>query len=164
MKILVMSDSHSGMSFMRRCVRALKPDVLIHLGDYWGDGESLGEEFPQLPLYHVPGNCDRYYTMPREPEIVCPTVGGVKFYLTHGHRHSVKLTTSFLIAAAREAGADAVLYGHTHQADCRTEQGMWVLNPGACGSSGGSVGLIEIENRQIISCRVLYQCDVEVYE
>jgi hypothetical protein len=38
---------------------------------------------------------------------------------------------------------------------------MWVLNPGACGSFGGSVGLIETENNKIISCRVLRQEELE---
>jgi putative phosphoesterase len=164
MKILVLSDSHSGMSFMRRCVNTLRPDVLIHLGDYWGDGEVLHEEFPTIPIYRVPGNCDRYYTMHREPEIVRPTIGGVRFYLTHGHLHSVKMTTSMLLEAAKADGAQVVLYGHTHRADCRQEGGMWVLNPGACGASGGSVGLIRVEGGEILSCRVLWQADLEEYE
>ena len=46
MKILVMSDSHSALAFMRRCIEAVEPDALIHLGDHydrqehWCQGES----------------------------------------------------------------------------------------------------------------------------
>ena len=31
MKILVLSDSHSALSFMRRCVDAVHPDAIVHL-------------------------------------------------------------------------------------------------------------------------------------
>ena len=60
MKILVMSDSHSGLSFMRCCIDRLKPDALIHLGDYYDDAQTVSEEYPHLMMYQVPGNCDRY--------------------------------------------------------------------------------------------------------
>jgi predicted phosphodiesterase len=54
-----------------------------------------------------------------------------------------------------------VLYGHTHQADCRQEQGIWMLNPGTCGSWGGTVGVITVENGQVIQCTILDQKDLE---
>ncbi len=43
MNILVLSDSHSTLSFMRRCVETVKPDAIVHLGDYFDDGASLKE-------------------------------------------------------------------------------------------------------------------------
>ena len=59
-------------------------------------------------------------------------------------------------------GAQAALYGHTHRADCHQEEdGLWVLNPGSCGSYGGSVGLITIENGQVTQCTILDQKDLE---
>lgn len=161
MKILLLSDSHSAMSFMRRSVEAVKPDVMIHLGDYADDGQALHQEYPQIPFYQVPGNCDRYRWDPREPEILMPVIGGVKLYMTHGHRHNVKLQLGALIRDARQSGAQAALYGHTHQADCHQEpDGLWVVNPGSCGFYGGSVGLMEVENGQIRSCRILTQEDL----
>ncbi|MBR2354199.1 MAG: ATP-binding cassette domain-containing protein, partial [Clostridia bacterium] len=39
-KILVLSDSHGGRSFMRECVRILQPRAVIHLGDYYSDAED----------------------------------------------------------------------------------------------------------------------------
>lgn len=161
MKILLLSDSHSAMSFMRRSVEAVKPDVMIHLGDYADDGQALHQEYPKIPFYQVPGNCDRYRWDPREPEILMPIIGGVKLYMTHGHRHNVKLHLGALIRDARQSGAQAALYGHTHQADCHQEpDGLWVVNPGSCGFYGGSVGLMEVENGQIRSCRILTQEDL----
>jgi putative phosphoesterase len=162
MKILVLSDSHSGLSFMRRCIRAVKPDVMIHLGDHFDDGEVMAEENPNIRIHQVPGNCDKYRMVRYEPEICCYPVGGVMLYMTHGHLHNVKQNRYKLLLDARKMNARAVLYGHTHIADChREEDGLWVLNPGACGSTAGSVGLIEIENSSIISCKILHLSDLE---
>ena len=161
MKLLVLSDSHSSLRFMARCVEAVKPDAVIHLGDHFDDGECLKEDFPGIPFYQVPGNCDRYRCRPDQPEILIPRIGGVDIYMTHGHRHGVKSTLGLLIRDARAAGVQAVLYGHTHIADChREEDGLWVLNPGSCGYYGGSAGLIIISDKKIADCRLLRDEDL----
>ena len=54
MKILVLSDSHSGMRFMRQCVETIKPQAVVHLGDYYDDGETLKELYPHIELHQVP--------------------------------------------------------------------------------------------------------------
>lgn len=161
MKILVLSDSHSTISFMRRCVEALKPDAMIHLGDYFDDAVALREEFPGIPMYQVPGNCDRYRCPPGQPEILITRISGADFYLTHGHRHNVKMFLGSLLQDARKAKVAAVLYGHTHLADCHREaDGLWVMNPGSCGYYGGSAGLIEVCDGKIRSCRILRDEDL----
>lgn len=160
MKILVLSDSHSSRSLMRICVDAIVPDAVIHLGDHYDDGEALAEEYPHIPMYQVPGNCDSHRGFIRDPEIRVEKVCGVWLYLTHGHRHSVKMGLYALLRDARAANVQAVLYGHTHSADCHREaDGLWVLNPGSCGYHGGSAGVIEVEQGRIISCRVLRSGD-----
>jgi len=164
MKVLVLSDSHSGMSFMRRCIEVVKPDTILHLGDYYDDAETIQEEFPHVTMYHVPGNCDKYRCPPFAPEILIQRIGGCSLYITHGHRHMVKQTRALLLRDARACKAQAALYGHTHVADCHLEEdGLWVLNPGSCGSYGGSAGLLEIKNNKITSCRVLRQEDLEEF-
>lgn len=161
MKILVLSDSHSTLSFMRRCIAAVKPQAVVHLGDHFDDGEAMKEEFPDLRFYQVPGNCDRYRCPPWQPEILIERVCGVELYMTHGHKHSVKSYLGALLRDARAAKAAAALYGHTHVADCHQESdGLWVLNPGSCGYFGGSAGLIEAENGRIVSCRLLREEDL----
>lgn len=162
MKILVMSDSHSGLSFMRKAIAAVRPDALVHLGDYYDDGEAIAEENPHLIFHQVPGNCDRYRSCQIRQEILCYPVFGVRLYMTHGHNHNVKSSLYNLLQDARAVGAQAVLYGHTHSEYCRQEEdGLWVLNPGACGSFGGSVGLIEVREGKIIACRILRQAELE---
>ena len=162
MKILVLSDSHSALSFMRRCIRAVKPDVVIHLGDHYDDGEAMAEENPHIRFHQVPGNCDRFRCPPGTHEVLCYDVGGVRLFMTHGHRHNVKFDTAWLLADARSKQAAAVLYGHTHVADCRRESdGLWVLNPGSSGYGGGSAGLIETGDGTITACRLLMPGDME---
>ena len=162
MKILVLSDSHSALRFMRSCVEAIKPDAIIHLGDHYDDAQALAEEYPHIPRHAVPGNCDRFRCPSGTHEVLCYDVGGVRLFMTHGHRHNVKFDTAWLLADARSKQAAAVLYGHTHVADCRRESdGLWVLNPGSSGYGGGSAGLIETGDGTITACRLLMPGDME---
>jgi putative phosphoesterase len=163
MKILVLSDSHAALSFMRRCIDAVKPDVVIHLGDHYDDGTAMAEEYLQIPFYQVPGNCDAHRCFIPDPETRLETLGGVRIFMTHGHRHHVKQTLIRLLADARASRADVVLFGHTHSTYCqREEDGLWVLNPGSCGYFGGSAGLLEIRGSQILQCKLLREEDINV--
>ena len=164
MKILVLSDSHAGLHYMRRAIQTVKPDAVIHLGDLYEDAEAMAEENPQIRFHMVPGNCDIGRMLRYAPETLCYDVFGVRLLMTHGHKQDVKRTMSHLLAEARSLGAAAALYGHTHEPVCYCEEdGLWVLNPGTCRSSGGSVGLIETENNMIKACRLLWQADLEEF-
>ncbi len=156
MNILVFSDSHSSLRFMRRCAEVIHPHAIVHLGDYFDDGDVIREEYPGIPFYQVPGNCDRYRCPPGQPEILITRIFGVDFYMTHGHRHSVKSYLSALIRDARTARVAAVLYGHTHIPDLHQEEdGLWVVNPGSSRGSGGSAALICCETGAIREIRLL---------
>jgi len=162
MKILVFSDSHASLRHMRAFLDGVKPDAAIHLGDYYDDAEAIAEEYPNVWFYQVSGNCDEYRRPIHAREILVERVLGVDLYMTHGHRHRVKQSLFALLRDARACGVSAVLYGHTHEADCTREaDGLWVLNPGSCGYFGGSAGLMEIENKTIRNCRILRQEDLE---
>ena len=154
-KILIMSDSHAALSFMRLAVRELKPDAIVHLGDYFDDGETIAFENSTIPFFQVPGNCDKYRCFGK-PELLCMNVCGVKLYMVHGHNQGVKGSLCRMLCEAREMGAQAALYGHTHRSDIHCEEdGLWVVNPGTCGSYGGSVAVMEVEAGQILRCRVM---------
>lgn len=164
MRILVLSDSHSSLFFMRRCIDAVRPDAVVHLGDYFDDGSAMAEEYPHIQFHLLPGNCDMCRVPPWQNQILSYPIGGVSLYMTHGHKHRVKMTLSPLLADARASRAAAVLYGHTHCADCHREaDGLWVLNPGSCGYGGGSAGLIEIRDEKIVSCRIIRQENLEEF-
>lgn len=163
LKILVLSDSHSSLRFMRDSINAVKPDVIAHLGDFYDDGGAMEEEYPHIRVYRVLGNGDWMYKYAYAPEVISCSIGGVKFFMTHGHNHGVKGSTSRLLGDARKSGAGIVLYGHTHEPECTQEEdGLWVLNPGSCRGYGGSVGIVEIKDKKISSCRILRQEDIEM--
>lgn len=159
MIILVLSDSHASMRFMRRCVQSIHPDAVIHLGDYYDDGQALQEEFPGIPFHLVPGNCDKYRCPPDTPQSLGYAVCGMRMLMTHGHMFYVKSGTGALTAQARRMGVQAALYGHTHQAQCtREEDGLWVINPG---SAAYSAAVIQTDGEKITACRVITEADLE---
>lgn len=136
------------LSSMSQTVDARRPGMIIHLGDLMSDGEALSRAYPQIPLVLVPGNCDGWTTQPLQKLI---QVEGKKLLLSHGHIWQVKSRLDLAIAAARQAGADIVLFGHTHVPLCRREEdGLWVMNPG---SSRTSYGMIQIMDGAV-SCQL----------
>ena len=161
MKILVLSDSHSALSFMRRCIQSVNPDAIIHLGDHYDDAEVIAQEYPHIRLHQVPGNCDRGRCPMNAHEILSYFIGGVRFYMTHGHRHFVKQGLYSLLADARANQAQIVLFGHTHCAVCyQEEDDLWVVNPGSCGSYSGTAAVVEIQDEKISACRIIGQTDL----
>ncbi len=160
MKLLILSDSHSALSFMRWCITAYEPDVVIHLGDHYDDGTAMAEAFPAIRFYQVPGNCDRYRYDLNVPHTLVETVGGVKLFMTHGHLHGVKHSLGRLISDAAAVGAKAALFGHTHTSYCQQEDGLWIVNPGSCGYYGGSAALMTIHKQEISDCRIIRQSDM----
>lgn len=162
MKILVLSDSHSALRFMRACIEKVKPHTVIHLGDYYDDGAAMADEYPEISFVQVPGNCDRYRCPPFCPEVLIQSACGLPLYMTHGHKHMVKSGVYRLLLDARKAKVQAVLYGHTHIADCHQEEdGLWVMNPGSCGYGGGTAGIIETAGGKVQKMYLINQTDLE---
>ena len=156
MKILLLSDSHASMRYMRQKIEEEMPDAVMHLGDYFSDGETMAEEYPDLPFFAVPGNCDLHRGWITEPSIKIVTLGGVRIMMTHGHLHRVKMERYSLIKDARENRVQIVCFGHTHEPYCNQEEdGLWVMNPGSAGYGGGSAGIIEVKDGKIVSCRLI---------
>lgn len=146
MRILILSDSHGDVTSMQRAVERTKPDQIVHLGDCWRDGEELKKRFPLLPIAQVLGNCDAWsFSSPpiqsvdcwalgaRSTEQLVLTLGGHRVFLCHGHRYQVKNSLLSLSYAAREAGAELCLFGHTHTQHLETMEGLTLLNPGSIG-------------------------------
>lgn len=137
-KLLIVSDSHGNPEALLRAVGAEWPvDMLFFLGDGQRDLEQVRLNYPELPVYSVKGNCDYAGTVPAETEV---TVEQVRFFLTHGNRYGVKNGTSLLAEAARRRGADVALFGHTHRAYTRYDNGVLLFNPGSVGESRGGSG------------------------
>lgn len=108
------------------------PSLCFFLGDGERDLAAVAERFPVLPFYAVRGNCDIRSKLSASLSCV---VGGVRIFACHGHQYNVKYESvpESLLSAAREARADAALFGHTHCPYCAQIDGVTLLNPGSAG-------------------------------
>lgn len=134
MKILVCSDSHGNAENLVRAVEqegADTLDLLVHLGDGWRDAEALHALYPRLPLEQVPGNCDLGRFEDRERIVF---FGDRRVMLCHGHTLGVKSSLLRACYTARERGAEALLFGHTHLPVIDYHDGLWLINPGSIGA------------------------------
>ena len=143
MKIAVFSDTHGSTARMLETVRRVRPDRIVHLGDYERDTEKLRREFPGIPLHQVCGNCD-VSPVSRLDEVV--EFGPVRALLTHGHRYAVDWGRfDSMVYAAQEKGCRLVLFGHTHRAENTELGGVKLVNPGTAGrGSAKSCAMVEI--------------------
>lgn len=152
MKILVISDSHRRASRIFDAVEA-HPDInhIIFLGDGADDFEEVGFVYPNKNYFAVSGNCDFSSTLPTTRII---KLNGKVIYACHGHLHRVKEGYERAVSAAKEAGADILLFGHTHMAISTYYNGIHILNPGSVGAprdGKSSYGIIEITNDGIVT-------------
>ena len=151
MKILVFSDTHGSFQPMFDAVNREAPNYIIHLGDCVRDAERLMEMLPDCPVICVSGNCD---PMNMRPELQIREICGLRFLITHGHKYSVKTGLLRLLYAAMEAQVEVVLFGHTHRPMSQEREGMMLINPGACGGTSPTYGLLTIEAGRL-------RCDIK---
>ena len=139
-RLLVLSDSHGGCYTVGRVLdRHPEAQHVIHLGD----GASDLEEFAatcRARLLQVAGNCDFACAHPGEQEV---KIGGVPLFFTHGHTYGVKHGLGRLEVEARRRGVRLAMFGHTHEAVCRYEDGLYLFNPGSL-RFGGTYGIVDI--------------------
>lgn len=142
MRFAVLSDTHGDLSRMFAAadyIRALKPDALVHLGDFCADAEAMAKEL-RLELHAVAGNCDAGRTT--HPAVDVLEAEGARILLCHGHTYDVGETPQRLIWAAQERECTAALFGHTHRQFLEKEDGVLLMNPGSlCRPRGTEAGL-----------------------
>lgn len=150
MRVLVISDTHGNVSraFVAHA-RSVPVDAIVHLGDGCADADILRETL-DVPVINVAGNCDPGSDVPRERVWECE---GKRILLTHGDAYQVKSGLSRLRQRAGEIGADAVLFGHTHQGVLENLSGLLLINPGALAnhSHQRSYAVLDITRKGITS-------------
>jgi len=129
---------------MKLAVLKERPNLVIHLGDGAFDLRRLKGEFPEIPTLGVRGNCDIGID---EDSIRTVTLEGVRILMTHGHIYGVKQGYATAIEAARDAGADLLLFGHTHRAEYMVVKGLHLLNPGSIMS--GNYAVAELKDGKL---------------
>lgn len=139
----VMSDSHDNMPNVERAAEIFNREgveLVIHLGDVVAPFivKRLAERL-KAGVIMVYGNNDGEKRLLRavaeeagyeihEPPVVVD-VAGRRLLLAHGFG-SKENTLAIVEALASSGRFDAVLYGHTHQADHRRLGDTLLLNPG----------------------------------
>jgi putative phosphoesterase len=123
MRIGVISDTHG----------LLRPEVLralhgvqfiIHAGDV-GSPEILTQLKLIAPVFAVRGNVDTEPWAQELPPNTVVEISGFHFYVLHNLRD--------LDLNPQAAGFDAIISGHTHQADQHYDSGVLYLNSGSAG-------------------------------
>jgi len=161
LKVLVFSDSHGNPGTMLQAVRTHIEhggvDMLIHLGDGCKDFALLTERYPAIPAHMVRGNGEQWSaSFSKIPTDMIVDIGGYTCLLMHGHTYRVKEDLQYVANAAARAGADVVLYGHTHLAmdqrmDTLYGKQVRMINPGSVGSGyRPTYALLEIAYGQLL--------------
>lgn len=146
MLIAVVSDTHRSDKHIKLIKDMIKDaDVLLHLGDNIDDGEELEKSFSG-ETYIVAGNCDftRQYPKDRLLEF-----NNKKIFMTHGDLYAVKMSLNSIYYEGKEAGADVVVFGHSHMGGIERTEDIILMNPGSPSLprlSKGTIGFIEIKD------------------
>ena len=130
MKILVLSDSHGNVDNMAQAVEQEQPQLIVHLGDCWRDGQRLHDRFPSIPMEQVPGNCD--YRSCEDAERLL-FLEDARILICHGHTLGVKQSLLRAGYKAEEERLDLLLFGHTHRPMVDKRGRTLFVNPGSIG-------------------------------
>jgi len=139
MKILVCSDSHGDVQALLQAVAWSEPDMMLFLGDGEKDCASVAANYPALLIRKVYGNCDFGSQEPATDEF---TEDGKRFFMTHGHKFSVKSGLGSLVREACARCADVVLFGHTHRPFYMNTDELCIINPGSIGADTHDFGVM----------------------
>lgn len=155
MIIVVFSDSHKDVEPMTEVVSRIKPDMIIHLGDHMSDALILEQQFSDIPVEYVMGNCD---SNSRGPIQKLLAIADKRIFITHGDRYRVHNGTAEVLNEGIGQNADVVLFGHTHRPLVKIENDIVLMNPGKIGrwTRGHwqpSYGIIDIDEK--INCSTM---------
>jgi len=139
--VLVISDSHGNIATLTTALKwayDANLDAAVFLGDGYEDLNLASARAGfALPWHAVRGNGDFSFSVPDDMAL---EISARKIFLAHGNRHNVREGHKTISAAARNAGAEAALFGHTHVPYCATVNGMFLLNPGSIGRPRSDAG------------------------
>ena len=164
MKMLVFSDTHGVSELMEEAISTHLAnggiDLLVHLGDGAREFKVVSSKYPHIPTVSVSGNHEEFSASFLDQAVMDFekkfTFGGKTFLAVHGHKLGVKSGIQRAVDYAIGAGADVLLFGHTHgkadvSLDGSEEGSVRVINPGACGKwYNASYAVIHAVDGQIV--------------
>ena len=165
-KLLVFSDSHGHIGNLKEVFSWAKDRIppngticaVACLGDGLSDLQKAADAagfFSDWKL--ICGNND--YGI-RIPETAVFDFADHRFFMCHGHRHSLYGGFNTLIAAAKKTEANAVLFGHSHVPLYKYIDGVSLVNPGSIGRSRSKTG----DTFAVIECMEEKKINVEFFK
>lgn len=156
-EILIASDSHGKTSHLRALLSSHpRADMLLFCGDGVRDVFQVADEFPNVAVIAVRGNCD-FFGAEDVPYEKCFTVNGIRILMMHGHLHGVKGGIGAALSYAGKQNADILLFGHTHiRREERApygEKNIMLFNPGSIGKRDDGVfsyGVLTVQNESFL--------------
>lgn len=131
MKFLAVSDTHGDRQIL---VDILHQQPAMAAYFYAGDSELPASDDVFDSYQPVRGNMDFDNGFPLT---LTRQLGATTVWLTHGHRYGANMGVDQLLAAGQTAGADIIIYGHTHQLFVAKRAGVLIVNPGSISQPRG---------------------------
>ena len=157
--ILVVSDSHGNVPLLTAVLewaqaagggKAHAFKSAVFLGDGADDIPAASAQAGfAAQWFKVRGNLDSNFLIPdtlvleikdTQDDSVSGSTNSRKLFMTHGNRFGVDMGGLTIAAAAKNAGAEAALFGHTHVPYNAVLNGIFLLNPGSIGRSRSDAG------------------------
>jgi putative phosphoesterase len=124
MRIGIVSDTHGNIGLLEKAVdllvRKQKISMLCHLGDEYDDIAELKDLYTEL--LQVPGIYDSRYKDGSLPAKLSEMVLGFSLLILHSLEKD--------LTDDDESRSDIILYGHTHRAELKLNEGRLYMNPG----------------------------------
>ena len=147
LNILIFSDTHQNTKDPIDVIRSeAEVNAIIHTGDHEADAVLIHEEFPNIPIYYVPGNCDILTSNPKDLEF---TLCGKRIFITHGDTYNVKYSLSSIMNKAAYGNYDLVVFGHTHKALIEYYSNSIIVNPGSVKGYPRTYAKATIKNNEL---------------
>jgi putative phosphoesterase len=134
-------------------------EVVLFLGDGLDDADEIAQTDTRRRWLAVRGNCDRstVFLDAQVKKTDFLTLEGKKIVFTHGDLYGAKYGDGGLLGLAKEAGADIIVFGHTHSPRESyvelEDRGVYLFNPGSVGESfphGASFGVITLDGDSVL--------------
>jgi uncharacterized protein len=125
-KVLIVSDSHGQRSELEELKNRHEHEVELMI--HCGDSELSSGDIELQSFSVVGGNCD--FESKLESELI-HDVEGYRFFITHGHLHSVKSSLMKLLYRAEELNAQIICFGHSHILGAEMVRNKLFINPGS---------------------------------
>jgi putative phosphoesterase len=133
----VMSDSHDNVDAIKKAVRFFNGEqceLVLHAGDFIAPFAARELERLSCPVKAVFGNCDGEKRGLKKVFVSLGEIEEEPFVFSHAERTLLLTHTHFANEKRVRSGKyDAVIYGHTHKPDIRTQNGILLINPGETG-------------------------------